>query len=78
MNDIFNENIIDVRFIEASIDEGDVWAGKPIKIAMLSCSIITLILRGKEIIVPRGDVEILWETSSLFAQSLPIRACWRK
>ena len=50
----------DVRFIEASIDEGDVWAGKTIsEIGMPSGSIIALVLRGKQTIVPRGDVEIL-------------------
>ena len=50
----------DVRFIEASIDEGDVWAGKTVsEIAMPSGSIIAIIIRGKETIVPREDVEIL-------------------
>ena len=50
----------DVRFIEASIDEGDVWAGKTIsEIAMPSGSIIALVIRDKETIVPRGDVRIL-------------------
>ena len=50
----------DVRFIEASIDEGDAWAGKTIsEIAMPSGSIIALVLRGKDTIVPRGDVRIL-------------------
>lgn len=50
----------DVRFIEASIDEGDVWAGKTVsEIAMPSGSIIAIIIRGKETIVPREDVKIL-------------------
>lgn len=49
----------DVRFIEASIDEGDVWAGKTIsEIGMPSGSIIALVLRGRDTIVPRGDVQI--------------------
>ena len=48
-----------VRFIESSIDEGDAWAGRTIsEIAMPSGSIIALVLRGKETIVPRGDVRI--------------------
>ncbi|MBR2674375.1 MAG: ion transporter [Mogibacterium sp.] len=50
----------DVRFIEISIDEGDTWAGKTIsEISMPSGSIIALVLRGKDTIVPRGDVQIL-------------------
>ena len=49
-----------MRFIEASIDEGDVWAGKTIsEIGMPSGSIIALVLRGKDTIVPRGDVKIM-------------------
>ena len=49
----------DVRFIEASIDEGDVWAGKTIgEIGMPSGTIIAIVLRGKDTIVPRGDVTI--------------------
>ena len=50
----------DVRFIKASIDEGDAWIGKTIReIAVPSGSIIALIIRGGETIVPGGDVEIL-------------------
>ena len=50
----------DVRFIKASIDEGDAWIGKTIsEIAMPSGSIIALILRDGDTLVPRGDIEIL-------------------
>lgn len=49
----------DVRFIKASIDEGDAWIGKTIsEIAVPSGSIIALVIRGSDTIVPRGDVEI--------------------
>ena len=49
----------DVRFIEASIDEGDVWAGKTVSgIAMPSGSIIALVLRGKDTLIPYGDLKI--------------------
>jgi len=49
----------EVRFIKASIDEGDAWIGKTIsEIAVPSGSIIALILRDGDTIVPRGDVEI--------------------
>ena len=50
----------DVRFIKASIDPGDAWIGKTIsEIAMPSGSIIALILRDGDTLVPRGDIEIL-------------------
>lgn len=50
----------DVRFIKASIDPGDAWIGKTIsEVAMPSGSIIALVLRDGETMVPRGDVEIL-------------------
>ena len=56
--DIEAEN--DVKFIKASIDPGDVWIGKTIKdIAMPSGSIIALIIRDGDTIVPNGDVKIL-------------------
>ena len=49
----------DVRFIEASIDEGDEWAGKTVSgIAMPSGSIIALVLRGKDTLIPYGDLKI--------------------
>ena len=48
-----------VRFIKASIDPGDAWIGKTIsEVAMPSGSIIALVLRGGETLVPRGDIEI--------------------
>lgn len=57
MEDIEAEQ--DVRFIKASIDEGDAWIGKTIsEIAVPSGSIIALVIRGSDTIVPRGDVEI--------------------
>jgi len=50
----------DVHFIKASIDPGDAWIGKTIsEVAMPSGSIIALIIRDGETMVPRGDVEIL-------------------
>ena len=50
----------DVRFIKASIDPGDAWIGKTIsEIAMPSGSIIALVIRDGDTMVPRGDVEIL-------------------
>ena len=50
----------DVRFIKASIDPGDAWIGKTIsEIAMPSGSIIALVIRDGETMVPRGDIEIL-------------------
>ena len=50
----------DVRFIKASIDPGDAWIGKTIsEIAMPSGSIIALIIREGETLVPRGDIEIM-------------------
>ena len=50
----------DVRFIKASIDPGDAWIGKTIsEVAMPSGSIIALVIRDGETIVPRGDIEIL-------------------
>ena len=49
-----------VRFIKASIDPGDAWIGKTIsEIAMPSGSIIALVIRDGETMVPRGDIEIL-------------------
>ena len=54
------EETQDVRFIRASIDEGDVWIGKTInEIAMPSGSIVALVLRDGDTLVPRGDMEIL-------------------
>ncbi|MBQ3370980.1 MAG: ion transporter [Mogibacterium sp.] len=50
----------DVRFIKASIDPGDAWIGKTIsEVAVPSGSIIALVIRDGETIVPNGDVEIL-------------------
>ena len=50
----------DVRFIKASIDPGDAWIGKTIsEVAMPSGSIIALVLRNGETLVPRGDIEIM-------------------
>ncbi len=50
----------DVRFIKASIDPGDAWIGKTIsEVAMPSGSIIALIIRDGETLVPRGDIEIM-------------------
>ena len=50
----------DVRFIKASIDPGDAWIGKTIsEVAMPSGSIIALVIRDGDTMVPRGDVEIL-------------------
>jgi voltage-gated potassium channel len=49
----------DVHFIKISIDEGDAWIGRTInEIAVPSGSIIALIIRGSDTIVPRGDSEI--------------------
>ena len=49
----------EVKFIKASIDEGDAWIGKTIsEIAVPSGSIIALILREGSTIVPKGDIEI--------------------
>lgn len=49
----------DIHFIKASIDPGDAWIGKTIsEVAMPSGSIIALVLRGGDTIVPRGDIEI--------------------
>ena len=49
----------EVKFIKASIDEGDAWIGKTIsEIAVPSGSIIALILRDGSTIVPKGDIEI--------------------
>ena len=50
----------DVRFIKASIDPGDAWIGKTIsEIAVPSGSIIALVIRDGETIIPNGDVEVL-------------------
>lgn len=50
----------DIHFIKASIDPGDAWIGKTIsEIAMPSGSIIALVLRDGDTIVPKGDVQIL-------------------
>ena len=50
----------DVRFIKASIDPGDAWIGKTIsEVAMPSGSIIALVIRDGETLVPRGDIEIM-------------------
>ena len=50
----------DVRFIKVSIDEGDKWIGRTIsEIAVPSGSIIALVIRGGDTVVPRGDTEIL-------------------
>jgi voltage-gated potassium channel len=50
----------DVRFIKASIDPGAAWIGKTIsEVAVPSGSIIALVIRDGETIVPNGDVEIL-------------------
>lgn len=58
MADIEQEQ--DVRFIKASIDPGDAWIGKTVsEIAVPSGSIIALIIRDGETVVPSGDVEVL-------------------
>ena len=50
----------DVRFIKASIDPGDEWIGKTIsEIAMPSGTIIALVLRDEETLVPNGDVKLM-------------------
>ena len=50
----------DVRFIKASIDPGDAWIGKTIsEIAVPSGSIIALVIRDGETVIPSGDVEVL-------------------
>ena len=50
----------DVRFIKASIDPGDAWIGKTIsEVAMPSGSIIALVIRDGDTLVPRGDIEIM-------------------
>ena len=50
----------EVRFIKVSIDEGDKWIGKTIsEIAVPSGTMIALIIRGNDTVVPRGDSEIL-------------------
>ena len=49
----------DVRFIKVSIDEGDVWIGRTISdIAVPSGSMIALVIRNGDTLVPRGDTEI--------------------
>ena len=54
------EQEADVRFIKASIDPGDAWIGKTVnEIAVPSGSIIALIIRDGETVVPRGDTEVL-------------------
>lgn len=58
MADIEQEK--DVRFIKASIDPGDAWIGKTIsEIAVPSGSIIALIIRDGETVVPKGDTVVL-------------------
>lgn len=50
----------DIHFIEAVIRESDRWAGKRInEIGMPHSTLIAIIVRGKETIIPRGDVRIL-------------------
>lgn len=50
----------DVHFIKASIDPGDSWIGKTIsEIAVPSGSIIALVIRDGETVIPNGDVEVM-------------------
>lgn len=50
----------DVRFIKASIDPGDAWIGKTIsEIAVPSGSIVALVIRDGDTLIPNGDLRIL-------------------
>lgn len=50
----------DIHFIEAVIRENDRWNGKRIsEIGLPHSTIIAIIVRGKEIIIPRGDVTLV-------------------
>ena len=50
----------DVRFIKASIDPGDAWIGKTIsEIAVPSGSIVALVIRDGETLIPNGDLNIM-------------------
>ena len=56
--DIEREN--NIHFIEVRVGDDDLWAGKQIKeIGMPHGSIIAIIIRGKETLIPRGDVTVM-------------------
>ena len=50
-------NEIELNFIKISIGKKDAWAGKAIKeLGLPSDTIISIVMRGEEILIPRGDV----------------------
>ena len=61
-----------IRFIEASIDPGDTWIGKSIEeIAIPSGSVVSLILRGTETIVPTDDLKLEVGDKMIVVAGLP-------
>ncbi len=62
----------DVHFIKVSLQRGDSWVGKTIMGLKLPHGVIVaMVLRGKEKIVPRGDVELkVYDTLVLGAEAL--------
>lgn len=61
-----------IRFIEASIDPGDAWIGKTLdEIAIPSGSAVSLILRGSETIVPKGDFKLELGDKMIVVAGLP-------
>ena len=62
----------DVRFIKVSIDEGDAWIGRTVsEIAVPSGSIIALIIRGGDTVIPRGDTEIILDDKLIMCAESP-------
>ncbi len=54
------EEQADIHFIEFVIKDNDSWAGKQVKdVGVPHNTLIAIIMRGKETIIPRGDVTIL-------------------
>ena len=54
------EKTQDIHFIEVIVRENDKWTGRKIRnIGMPHGTLIASIIRGKETVVPRGDVEII-------------------
>ncbi len=62
----------DVHFIKVSLQKGDSWVGKTIMALRLPHGVIVaMVRRGKENIVPRGDVELkAYDTVVLGAEAL--------
>lgn len=53
-------NEIELNFIKISIDKKDAWAGKKIgELGLPSDTIISIVMRGEEVLIPRGDVVLL-------------------